>query len=563
MGSVIRVLKDDVINKIAAGEVVENPASVVKELVENSLDAGATDIAIEIKGGGRQLIRVTDNGCGMSPDDALLSVKRHATSKISDIDDLNQLNTMGFRGEAMASIASISQFTLITGQGGGSGPLIFVNGGKVVKHASVAACRGTVIEVKSLFFNVPVRKKFQKSPARDSAEIFKIVSTMALGNPGVKFQLIRDGETALAAPVLDGSCEKQLQERISSVLSRDFLTSCLPLKNESIEGFIGNPSTTRQNRLGQYLFINRRPVISPQISRAVSDGYGTTIAPKRYPIFVLHMTMPGFDVDVNVHPQKREVRLRDEEGATGLVREAVSKALRKKESKTMCVSPKFASYTPRFEPSPKVEETVCAYSAPHEVNHPEFDFALPAAETECIRVIYTLPGYILAEKGGELFIIDQRRAHHRILFDKLTKREGCPSERLLIPLRIELAKIEAETLRESLVLLKALGFEIREFGPHVFVVDSCPPSFSNKDIPSMIRESLEDLREFPSLSAAQKNMLAVKISLKGAVSSRTRLGQAEAEMLVRDLWKTTSPDQSPKGLKIWVEATPEAIGGLL
>ncbi len=563
MGSVICVLKDDVINKIAAGEVVENPASVVKELVENSLDAGATDISVEIKGGGRQLIRVTDNGVGMSPDDALLSVKRHATSKIANIDDLNQLNTMGFRGEAIASIASISKLTLITGQGGGSGTLVFVDGGKVVKHAPVAASQGTVIEVKSLFFNVPVRKKFQKSPARDSAEIFKIVSMMALGNPGVKFQLIRDGETALEASVSAGSFDKQLQERISSVLSRDFLTSCLPLKSENIEGFVGSPSTTRHNRLGQYLFINRRCVISPQISRAVREGYGTTIAPQRYPVFVLHMTMPGFDVDVNVHPQKREVRLRDEESVVGLVREAVSQALRKKEAKMVSVSPRFTSYTPNFEPVSKVEETVSAYSVPLEVSHPEFDFAETAGETEHLRVIYTLPGYILVEKGGELLIIDQRRAHHRVLFDKLTETKGCPSERLLIPQNIELTKIETETLRESLSLLKSLGFEIREFGPQVFVIDSIPPSFSNKDIPSMIRESLEDLREFPALSVAQKAALAAKISLKGAVSSRARLGQVEAEMLVKDLWKTTSPDQSPKGKNIWTAATPEAIGGLL
>ncbi len=564
MGSVIRVLNDDVVNKIAAGEVVENPASVVKELVENSLDAGAGEITIEIKGGGRQLIRVTDNGLGMSADDALLSVQRHATSKISDIDDLNHLNTMGFRGEAIASIASISKFTLITGQGGGSGTLVFVDGGKIVKQAPAAASRGTSIEVRSLFFNVPVRKKFQKSPAHDSSEIFKAVSMMALGNPGVRFQLVRDGKAALTASVLEGEFPDQLKERISTVLSGDFLKSCLPLQRSNVQGFIGNPSATRHNRLGQYLFINRRPVASPQISRAVREGYGTTIPPQRYPVFVLHLTMPGFDVDVNVHPQKREVRLRDEETVIAHVRDAVSGALRKKESNILTAAPRFAFYEPAQEEAYRVEEAAEVHSVPIEVNHPEFSFAPPTQEKAFPRVVYTIAGYILAEDADGVIIVDQRRAHHRVLFDRLLNgSHGCHSQNLLIPERIQLTKIEAEAMREGLPLLNKMGFEIREFGPEAFVVESVPQSFSNKDIPSMIKDILEDFREYSSPDDSQMQRLFAGIAKRGAVSSRVRLGQAEAEGLVRDLWRSSSPEQSPQGQKIWTLVTPETISGLI
>ena len=331
MESRIRVLSDHTINKIAAGEVIENPASVVKELVENSLDAGAKDICIEIIGGGRQLIRITDDGCGMNPDDALLCLERHATSKIRAVEEINDIVTMGFRGEAIPSIAAISKFTLLTNPNNSSfGTMVIVDGGKIVGCNPVACAKGTSIEIKNLFFNVPVRKKFLKSPAVDANDVLKTVSMMALGYPEIRFQLIIDGKPQISMPIVsESSFGQQIQMRIGEVIGKDFLENVVYFKdvhNEiSVEGVVGNPSYTRHNRSGQFLFINRRAVVSPLVIYAVKDGYGTALATGRHPVFVLHLTIPGSMVDVNVHPQKREVRLRQEQ----LIREIISKAVTK------------------------------------------------------------------------------------------------------------------------------------------------------------------------------------------------------------------------------------------
>ena len=298
MVSKIRVLSENSINKIAAGEVIENPASVVKELVENSLDAGATDICVEIKGGGRQLIRVTDNGSGMSADDALLCLERHATSKIRDVQDIHQITSLGFRGEAIPSIASISKFMLLTclHEKSEEGTLVIVEGGNILKCAPAACSPGTTIEVKSLFFNVPVRKKFQKSPAYDTTEILKMLSLLALGHPDIKFQLISNQEILLNAPApLSTSFDDQLGERINAVLGSEFFQGTCHAQGSKgdleLQGYIGLPACTRHNRTGQFLFINKRAVFSPLISYAVREGYGPSLSTNRHPLFVLHLNL--------------------------------------------------------------------------------------------------------------------------------------------------------------------------------------------------------------------------------------------------------------------------------
>ena len=355
MPSKIRVLTENTINKIAAGEVIENPSSVVKELIENSLDAGASDICVEITGGGRQLIRVTDNGYGMNSDDAVLCLERHATSKIREVEDINDITTMGFRGEAIPSIAAISKFTLLTcpAPESGSDPkasMVIVDGGQLVKCCSAERSQGTTIEVKSLFFNVPVRRKFQKSPANDANEILKVMSILSLGNPNIKFKLISHHETLLVAPVSRAeSFFDIMRERIALTLGNEFGGAMLPLEVESddcsIRGFIGKPHYNRHNRTGQYLFINQRPVFSPLISSLIREGYGTTLGTHRHPVFVLHLTLPGSLIDVNVHPQKREVRLRQEEIIRRVVLQGVERALQQMPSAAsfdVSEQPKFA-----------------------------------------------------------------------------------------------------------------------------------------------------------------------------------------------------------------------------
>lgn len=341
MPSKIKILTEHTINKIAAGEVIENPASVVKELVENSIDAKASDICIEIKGGGRQLIRITDDGCGMNNDDALLCLERHATSKIREVEDIHEITTMGFRGEAIPSIASISKFMLLTcpqpeiphsTQSISLGTMIMVDGGKIISCSSAARSPGTTIEVKNLFFNVPVRKKFLKSPTVDTNEILKMISLIALGHPRVKFQLISDNKTLLTTPISKADNFKdQFDARIEAVLGHEFLQNCLPLKFEQdgllLQGIIGLPSYTRHNRTGQFLFINNRGIVSPFIAYAIKEGYGTALASGRHPVFALHLSISGSLVDINVHPQKREVRLRQEQILKNLIIRGVEQTL--------------------------------------------------------------------------------------------------------------------------------------------------------------------------------------------------------------------------------------------
>jgi len=364
----IRVLTEDTINKIAAGEVIENPASVVKELTENSIDAGATDIVVEIVEGGRQMIRIIDNGCGMSKDDALLCLERHATSKLKVIDDIHAIHTMGFRGEAIPSIASISKFTLITryhdhDHSDELGTFISVDGGKIINCTAVACEKGTTLEVKSLFFNVPVRKKFQKSPTSDVAEILRMVSLLALGHPEIKFRLISNKETLLMTLKPTGTTFHEiLKERIKDVLGQEYSDNLLAVElvdpQCTIRGFVGKPSSFKHNRTGQHLFINKRGVQSSVVSYGVRDGFGTMIPTGKHPIYVLNLELEGENVDVNVHPQKREVRLRQEYILKGLVIRAVEMALQRKSISTQFDSNEETLTHNQDEPYPFEREAI-------------------------------------------------------------------------------------------------------------------------------------------------------------------------------------------------------------
>lgn len=459
MPSKIRVLSEHTINKIAAGEVIENPSSVVKELVENSLDAGATDICVEIKGGGRQLVRITDDGCGMNADDALLCLERHATSKIREVEDLHTLGTMGFRGEAVPSIAAISKFTLLTcpQEQPSTGTMLIVDGGKIIKCCPAACATGTTIEVKSLFFNVPVRKKFQKSPAYDTNEILKMLSLLALGHPDIKFQLISNQQTILTTPISQAATFlDKLGERIATVLGKDFFAFTCPLEGSKgdirLRGFIGQPTYSRHNRTGQYLFINGRGVFSPLISYTIRDGFGPSLGTNRHPVFVLHLELPGSLIDVNVHPQKREVRLRQEAILRDLLVQSVEQALQKKGlalevelpdlPPTFAPSPfpkySFSQVTDDESPKPSVQWNAPVLKNSYRPSPPPLYirqepepllFNEPPKSPQVPRVLTTIPSYIIVEptslersREGGLCLVDQRAAHARIIYEKLCRQ---------------------------------------------------------------------------------------------------------------------------------------------
>jgi DNA mismatch repair protein MutL len=581
MGTKIRVLPDEMINQIAAGEVIENPASVVKELVENSLDAGATDICVEIKGGGRQLIRVTDNGCGMSCDDAILCLERHATSKIRNFDDFQSLSTMGFRGEAIPSIASISKFTLITclasEKKNAQGTMVIVDGGQMIKSAPAARDPGTTVEVKSLFFNVPVRKKFQKSPSYDANEILKTLTILALGHPNVQFELLCDQKNLFSTgPTQGDSFLQQLENRIASLLGWDFAQSLRPIDLEidsyRFQGYIGDPSAHRHNRSGQYLFINKRAVFSPLISYAVKEGYGPTIPQQRHPVFVLHLSMSGTYVDVNVHPQKREVRLRKEPELKQAIIRAVESALHVPE--TLAPLSEIDFSFPVIEPvQPKESfELPMRYSETEpEKKAPELAFAPPKA---VIRVVTTIPRYILIDpasfvnltsfpiKGnGGLCVVDQKAAHSRVIFEQWMQTSMLELQMLLVPLTLELSPLEAAFLRETLEEFNRIGFRIREFGPTTFIVEAIPQMLHDVDISAFIQDTIQDLREYNDTNIVQKERerRLARMASRASLSKEKRLSIEEAQALVNQLLRCQAPLQCPLGKPTIIHVSSDDI----
>lgn len=595
MTSKIRVLDEHTINKIAAGEVIENPASVVKELVENAIDAGSTEVCVEIKAGGRQLIRVTDNGCGMNRDDALLSLERHATSKIRSVEDIYSIGSMGFRGEAVPSIASISKMTILTCDGEGkTGTLIIVDGGKIVSCSTAVRSQGTTIEVKSLFFNVPVRKKFQRSPAYDAAEILKVVSMQALAHPEIKFQLIHNQTNELNTMLHQSeNFHERLGERVAAVLGSDFKTSLKPVSlskdKYQVEGFIGLPSYTRHNRTGQYLFINKRAVFSPFISYAVREGYGTALGTNRHPVFVLHVSMPGSHVDVNVHPQKREVRLHQEQAIKEALIHAIEKALHQRESLTRGPVPEFEerpypffqnpfpsySFPPKSEepkvispfipPMPQMQEVECVSE---ETESPSFHFNKPEKDP-IPQVIATMRGYLLTRSNSnELRLIDQHAAHRRILFEKLERQsdraEPVHMQNLLIPESLEVNALEAAIVRGLLEELNKLGIAIQEFGQNTFLIQAIPISWMNIDICRFIQEIIHDLKDAPESSTAKfdKTKRLVKVASKAAVSQKTILSIQEGQALVKQLLQCSQPAYCPYGNPTIIELGGEEIAKL-
>lgn len=518
----IRVLSDSIINQIAAGEVVESPASVVKELVENALDASASQISVEIKGGGLQLIRVTDNGSGMSPDDALLSLERHATSKISSAADLFGLSTMGFRGEALASIAAISKLTLITAQEG-SGTRIEVEGGKILCCEPVARTRGTTLEVRSLFYNVPARRKFQKSAAVCSAEITRMLTALSLACPEVGFELIQQERAPLIAKK-----EGSLLMRMSEMLGEAFCTGLLPLHlaegGIEISGFIGVPSAARHHRTGQHLFINKRPVNAPLISYAVRDGYATRIPHDRHPIFVLHLNLPASLVDVNVHPQKREVRLREEGKLREQIKKAVSRALQG-EMKPV-ESSTFHFQEPLSEPFEMPlklrEETL------HEESI-EIPFKIKP------RTLAVYDHYLLLEEKEGILLVDLTAAYRSVAFEAFQKPAEKLSQGLLVPITFEVSPTEAAELCARLREIQELGIAIRQLGNNAFIIDALPPYLDPDDAKQFVLElGGEDRCEKIALAATR-------------YVKKNHFSLLEAEALYAELQKTASPKFAPDG----------------
>lgn len=528
-------LPEEVINQIAAGEVVENPASIVKELIENSLDAGSTQIEIEIAAGGQQLIRIEDDGCGMGPEDALLCLQRHATSKIQTADDLQSLTTMGFRGEALAAIASVSCFELKTSDG--TGTRIVADGGTVQTVEPCARNRGTTIEVRSLFYNIPARKKFQKSQLANTSQVTRVVESLALAHPTVSFSLTVNGRTSFA---YQATTQK---ERIEEILGEYEHEVEAPL----LVGYFASPAKAMANRTGQYVFINRRPIFSPLIARAVKEGFATRIAEHAYPPFVLFLEVAPDAVDVNVHPQKKEVRFRDEGAIFRRVQEAVLSAFTAPVTfaQPVVFTPPF-SFQESFEESPRSSLSPLAEWTNRTIYQTEREPELIQKELPVVfqeRALAVFGSFLLVQKE-HLLVVDLKAAHARVLFDDLAHEKEA-SQSLLWPLEIPLLMGE-ESLEND---LHAMGIECRILH-RTLVVDALPKTLDAADFPAFLANWKE---------GKKRDVAAVRFcrSLKKNFS----IDQAFA------LWKQVQAcsdiHYDPLGNPIWKQVVEEDLAKLL
>ncbi len=541
----IRLLDDATINQIAAGEVIENPASVVKELIENALDSGASEISVETKAGGRGLIKVVDDGCGMSPDDLLLAVERHATSKLSKAVDLESLSTLGFRGEALPSIAAVSKFSVHSSQGAG-GTLLSIEGGKMGGLQPLPRQKGTTIEVKSLFFNTPVRKKFQKSLSWDTAEIHKVLTKFALSFPAIGFSWSCDEQTPLSCPR-----EEDFNQRIASLLGQEWSDNSVPVEHQQgelkLSGRIGRPSQNRPNRSGQYLFINHRAVLSPWVAQQVLESYGTRLSNHRYPLFVLYLTLPPSLVDVNVHPQKREVRLREEERLRPFILQSINSALENRPAEES-VSHLPLNEVPLFPTFP-MQELRNVLHEPSVVYRPAPPQERLLFEEPTFSIVGKVKQYFFVEEARGIRVVDGLRAMERIVFDQLhVEKAKQEVQTLLMPIQLKMKGKDLALLASHLTTLNEIGVSIRHFGGDTFLVDAIPAVLEPQEIPEWIQIYLEEGRIPQQLGKCLK---------------RGSLSIGAGASLVKKLFRCHNPDYTPAGKLIHYLLDPEQLERLL
>ncbi len=574
----IRLLSETVASQVAAGEVIERPASVIKELVENSIDAGARKIDILIRRGGISYLRVIDDGCGMDRDDALLSLERHATSKIRSVSDLEAIGTLGFRGEALPSIASVSRFRLTTREPNAvAGTEIVVNGGKIDVVRDGGEAPGTQVEVRSLFYNVPARRKFLRAENTESRNIEHQLHLQAIGHANVAFSFGRDDRVVFQLPAT-----ATLTDRIRDLYGNELLAQLLPLNGSSgsqikISGLIGQAGLSRQTRSQQLIFVNGRAIESPIITAAIREGYHTALMKGQYAVSFLFLELDPGSVDVNVHPAKREVRFRDPNG----VREAIVRAIQE----TLASShadwqEKFRA--PAIPPLPSQDSK--GGSPPCELPELEREFALrgqrsieiatagqtPAAEIiqrdqfesnqdfkpraqqqfQIIGVLNKL--YVLMENADGLVLVDQHAAHERVLFEELRRRmeeQGVPSQKLLISQTFELPPRDADWIEQNMSILQKMGIGIENFGPNTFKIDSLPGFLNVTDGAHFMRKVIDDLKSASDRSSPLRlgeDMIASTVC-RHAVKANDPLRYLEVEKLIQDLLDCDLPYCCPHG----------------
>ena len=558
----IKILPEILSNKIAAGEVVERPCSVVKELVENSLDAGSTRVIIEIGNGGLSLMRVSDNGIGMNHDDALLSMERYATSKIYKDRDLFSINTLGFRGEALPSIASVSKFSLITkDETSEAGTEVFVEGGTIKKVAEIGAPMGTMITARHLFFNTPARRKFLKTVKTEMGHIVETVANIALGWPDVQFKLYHNKKT-----VKNWYSSPDPFNRVLDVVGNDMRNDLLRIKFKdkfvSCEGWISSHRVSRKTSRGIYIYINGRFVRDRGIQRALFEGYAGKLIKGQFPVAVVFIRVPYDQVDVNVHPSKHEVRLAQQKQVHKALTEAVSEVLHIAD-RPKWTTENFSSQKPFFvsEHVPRYNESIKDIPASPAVQNTLWE----EKRFRDLRIVGRFHDtYILCESDEEMVLIDQHAAHERVLFEhlkKLSMNSKIEIQKLLMPETIDLGYREAHMLEKLIPDLKKLGLEIEPFGGTTFVVKSVPAILADREIKPIVLEIAEKMLESGLTQGLEKTIdqCLMLIACHGAIRANQRLLDKQIRALLAQLDECENPSHCPHGRPTWISWTLESI----
>jgi DNA mismatch repair protein MutL len=542
----IQVLPSDVIGRIAAGEVVERPAAVVKELIENSLDAGSTIITVEIQEAGLGFIRVTDNGHGMTRDDALLAFERHATSKLRSDADLDRVRTLGFRGEALPSIAAVSRVSVTTAVAGQQlGTRLSIAGGRMEGIDDVACVAGTRIEVASLFFNTPARKKFLKSVGTEFSHISLAVQQASLAWPQVHFRLLHNNHEVLNCP---GVCRHR--DRVYQIYRDAFMDRTLEIEAEQqglgLKGYIVDPVQARATKAPQDLFVNRRPVRNPTVLHALSDGYSAFLAKGRHPVFVLFMDLDTRHVDVNVHPMKREVRFVDAETVHRAVRSAVRERLGVRTTSRQTSSVETASESEDRRGAGPAQATAAADGIEPTAADligaqcsllGEASCSYEASVEPVVAFGQMARTFLIAQIGDELHVVDQHTAHERVLFERLQRQwhgRLLVSQPLVLPQPIDVSAQQAELMRRHAEGLEQFGLSIEPFGAGTFLVRAVPAMLAHADIEALVHDLIEDLEELESLSSLEQRVKPILASLAchGAVRAGRPMALPEIRQLV-------------------------------
>lgn len=584
---IINILPDSVANQIAAGEVVDRPAGAVKELLENAMDAGATQIDLVLKDAGRTLIQVTDNGCGMSDSDARLCFERHATSKIHKADDLFAIHTMGFRGEALASIAAIAQVELRTRQTDADcGTLVLIEGAHIVDQHPTACPTGTTMTVKNLFFNVPARRNFLKKDAVELSHIEETFRRITLIHPDIAFSFTHNGKKMYdlaAGGLLQRICGlfgQQYKERMYSVEEQTDIVK--------IKGFASRPEFSRKTRGEQYLFVNGRFIKHPMLSAAVEKAYTDLLPERSYPSYFIGLQVDPSRIDVNIHPTKTEVKFVDDHALFAILRSAVKKALGQFSLATELsfdtpeefnIAPAPKGYMP---PEPKISynptynpfKTKGSSSAPRQIpdnRHCPETLELPeltevpkaaappsVSQPACMQV---QGRYIVTPLSSGVALIDQQRAHERVLYDRLMAAQTAASaQMLLFPVQCSFSAADAELFGELLPDLRGYGFEIAAMGGCTFVVTATPTGVKESDMQELFNQMLMEYKGASMQKHSSRSQsLCASLARQMAIKAGQQLTQEEMQQLVADLFACPMAEMSPSGKKTITIVKPEEI----